>query len=41
MKVQSKRLRAKEWGRGGGSIRVRVMFEYVDFLHDFRGIKLI
>ena len=27
-----------EWGRVG-KVRVRVMFEYVDFLHfDFRGI---
>ena len=48
LRIQSKRPKAKEKGEGGGwrvgrgrvgRVRVRVMFEYVDFLHfDFRGI---
>ena len=41
MRVKGKRPRAKGMGEGGGwrVERVRVMFEYVDFLHfDFRGI---
>ena len=42
MRIQSKRPKAKEKGEGGGwrvgrgrvgRVRVRVMFEYVDFLH--------
>ena len=40
MKVKSKRPRAKGVEKGG-RVRVRVMFEYIDFLHfDFGGIYL-
>ena len=39
MRVEGKLPRVK--GMGEGNVRVRVMFECVDFLHfDFRGINL-
>ena len=41
MRVQGKHPRAKGMGERRRSVRVRVMFKYVDFLHfDFRGINL-